>query len=221
MNDFDPRSLSEKLSDVSKILAARVVAGPDDFEPEEFDRAAAGEHLDRLRSELWRRLIPNRFQWAEVSDFEGEIRTLLDEWSDAPRGRNLILFGPVGSGKSHAAVAGCRSSFSKGLDVRFIPVAELLDLFRPGGDPEIFSRLCYLDRLILDDIGSEKASDWTAERIAALVNRRWLEELPTIATSNLQPEALEAHLGAPTYSRLVGSDAVCLKLVEKDRRRNR
>jgi DNA replication protein DnaC len=142
-----------------------------------------------------------------------------------------VLLGDVGTGKSHAAVAAVRPAFERGLEVRFLPVVELLDLLRPGGPEGVLYDLADVDRLVLDDIGMERATDWTMERMYALVNRRWLEGRPTIATSNLPGSrrtapagydgvTLDGALGERTFSRLVGSSSVVVKLTGPDRRRN-
>lgn len=191
---------------------------------EVLDNALEGEvqsGLAAVRANLWRQQIPNRFQWAELEHFSGEVHRELASWSAQPAGRNLVLFGPVGAGKTHAAVAACRKAHFDGLSVEFWPLVELLDQLRPGGDPEMFDRLVDVDRLIIDDLGAERSTEWTDERLYAVINRRWLEELPTVATTNLTPAALEESLGARAFSRLVGSDAVALQLSGPDRRRAR
>lgn len=173
--------------------------------------------LDEMRHSRWAVSMPSRFVWAKLDDFQGTTADKLQEWSDDPRGRNLLLIGSVGSGKSHAAVAACRGSFFRGLDVIFAPVVEMLDDLRPGGPPGYLTELMGLDRLILDDLGLERPTDWTAERLYALVNRRWLEERPTIATTNLSPEKLEEAVGERMFSRLAGN-AVTIGISGPDRR---
>lgn len=121
---------------------------------------------------------------------------------------------------SHAAVGAARLRFDRGAEVRFLPVVELLDLLRPGGPEGALYDLADLELLVLDDLGSERPTDWTAERLYALVNRRWLEERPTICTSNLGPADLERAVGARVYSRLVGNGSVGVTLSGPDRRRN-
>lgn len=192
------------------------------------DYDAAGEVgavLADRRTATWHAAIPNRFAWATLADFDGQPATVVDalaDWAARPAGRNLILLGPVGTGKSHAAVAACRPCHdTSGLDVRFAPLVELLDLLRPGGPEDAFAALAAVDLLIVDDLGSERATDWTAERLGALVNRRWLEARPTVCTSNLDPDTLAAALGERVFSRLIGCDAVVLRLTGDDRRRRR
>jgi DNA replication protein DnaC len=177
--------------------------------------------------------IPRKFLDANLADFRGEpedVRSDLNGWAVRPDGRNLLILGPVGVGKSRAAVAACRRShFHDDQTVDFWPVVELLDHLRPGGPPDALDRVMGVDVLILDDLGAERPTDWTFERLYALVNRRWLEELPTVATTNLPGSrrtaptghdgpTLDEVLGDRMFSRLVGG-AVVVRLSGPDRRR--
>lgn len=215
---------------VSRTLAtaARVRARhplePDDLdEPDELDEVRALGSTD-LWLQRWASRIPSRFAWAQLADVAVEHPEVYDdvaEWSADPRGRNLVLLGPVGTGKSHTAVAACRAACQAGLSVQFLPVDEMLDLLRPGGPESTLYDLAGFDRLIIDDLGAERQTEWTADRTFAVVNRRWLEERPTIVTSNLDPNGMQDTLGPRLYSRLVGNDAVVIRLSGADRRRAR
>lgn len=182
------------------------------------------EGMNGLRRQQWHLQIPSRFVWAELADFTDEPQHAdLTEWAAKPDGRNLVLLGPVGTGKTHAAIASVRPAHFTGLEARFYPTVELLDGLRPGApEPDRLDLydLAQMDRLVLDDLGGEKATDWTAERLYALINRRWLEERPTVVTSNLEPPELADAIGERTYSRLVGDDAVVIRLSGRDRRRS-
>src|ERR671917_458434 len=59
------------------------------------------------------------------------------------------------------------------------------------------------DFLILDDLGSERVTDWVRERIFVIVNHRYRESLPTIFTSNIGPKDLAQLLGERTASRII------------------
>lgn len=181
--------------------------------------AQRAEGLAALRAASWAGVVPRRFQAARVTDFAGGVAAKLAAWSAEPD-RNLVLLGPVGTGKTHAAVAACYEPHLRGLAVAVHPVVELLDLLRPGGPEGAWEHLVAVDVLVLDDLGTERATDWTGERLGAVVNRRWLEERPIVATTNLEPEALEEAVGPRTYSRLVGG-ALGLTLGGNDRRRAR
>lgn len=199
-------------------------ATPEALQPDDYDDlpAAVGSMLADRRLATWQRAIPNRFQWAQLADFTGPEADTLAGWAEQPAGRNLLLLGAVGVGKSHAAVAAVRPAhFDRGADVRFLPVVELLDLLRPGGPDGALYDLADVDVLVVDDLGTERSTDWTDERLYAVINRRWLEERPTVATTNLDAKELRDAIGARTYSRLVGNGAVVVTLTGPDRRRQR
>jgi DNA replication protein DnaC len=207
----------DDLTPTARILSIRDGA---EIEDDEFE-AARRRSLDEAREILWQRRIPRKFHQATLSDFSAGVCRDLEPWAQQPSGRNLLFLGPVGVGKTRAAIAACRPSHDRGLDVAFWPTAELLDAMRPSTNDVLeVADIADLDRLVLDDVGVERATDWTAERLDAVINRRWMDDLPTIATTNLEPDQLSERLGERTFSRLVG-DAVVIRLSGDDRRRTR
>jgi len=182
------------------------------------DPPPAVRSVEGWRRGRWATIVPSRFVHAEIDD---TTPPKVKGWADSPAGRNLVLVGTVGSGKTWLACAAARPRFMAGDDLAFMPIVELLDALRPGGPDNAMEEACGVDLLIIDDLGTEKPTEWTAERLYAVVNRRWMEERPTIVTSNLDPEELETAVGARMYSRLVGSDAVTVRLTGPDRRRTR
>ena len=218
----DTRPLTGPLSDLVRQLRRPVSVGQgDELDPRAVELARR-EGQERMRRVQWAASVPQRFVDAEPPDFAGEVGAALAEWSNSDHPPNLLVVGPTGTGKSHAAVAAIRRAFFAGRDVGFWPVAELCDWLRPGPDDrERMGDLMDLDRLVIDDVGAERSTEWTVERLDIVVNRRWLEERPTVVTSNLEPTALEGHIGEHCYSRLVGSGAVALRLTGADRRRSK
>jgi DNA replication protein DnaC len=167
--------------------------------------------------------VPVRFAHAALEDFTGEPHDMVRAWLAVAGG--FMISGPVGTGKTHLAIAAARASEKQFL---FFPVVEVLDAMRPGGDGSITpARLAAVSVLVLDDLGAEKASDWTADRLYAIVNRRWLECKPTIVTTNLllgtpSTSGDEGYLigavGERLYSRLADG-SIGLRLSGADRRR--
>jgi hypothetical protein len=66
------------------------------------------------------------------------------------------------------------------------------------------------DLLVLDDLGTEKKSEWVQETLGLVINSRYNTRRPTILTSNLQdpmdsadPNSFMFQIGARTRSRLL------------------
>ena len=184
---------------------------------------AVGELLEERRMSTWRRSIPQRYHRAALDDVKDALSAQswgrLVDWARRGGGRNLIINGPVGSGKTHTAIAACVSAhMDRGMDVRFIPAVELMDHLRPGSDDAMtLADVVDVDLLIVDDVDVMRPSEWTDERLYAIFNRRWLEEMATVVTCNLGPRDLAAALGPRVYSRIAGG-AVTITMSGKDRR---
>lgn len=168
-----------------------------------------GPTVEARRDSLWSRVCPSRFLGASVDDLPSPVRERVEEWCEHP-GRNLLLAGALGTGKTYTALAAARARHDAGLGVAFWPVVELWDAMRPDGDPDAKVEAMYCDVLVLDDLGGEKPSDWTEERLYLIVNKRWLEQRPTIATTNLAPGELRAAVGGRVYDRLVNESTVTM-----------
>jgi DNA replication protein DnaC len=213
-----PGPLADKLERVkgawSSIAADRMMPDRGWWEEQGQKDEAAGRLL------RWEQAIPNRFLWSTVDKLDAEIAQPLRLWASDPRPANLLIFGPLGIGKTYAAVAAARLRHDAGDEVHFWPVVELLDGLRPGSDisESLFGQLTRdADLLILDDLGREKPSEWVRERLYAIVNRRWMDEKPTVATTTLQRPALIDAAGDSFVSRLC--DGLIVPMDGSDRRR--
>jgi DNA replication protein DnaC len=163
--------------------------------------------------------VPRRFQTAALDEFDARVADPLREWaSAAPRGRSsVVMLGPAGSGKSRLAAAVCRRVLDRSPDrVRWWTEADLLDACRPGGAGEGGART--VEVLVLDDLGASAPTEWGVAQLLAIVDARWRDELPTIATTNCASRVdLADRIGERTVSRLAGG-ALTLRLSGADRR---
>jgi DNA replication protein DnaC len=221
--DDQPHPLAARLDEIKgrwgSIAKARLDSMPDRSEWE--DRPQKDEAVRRqLR---WEQAIPKRYLWAALDDFDqGRARETMQLWADTGSPRNLIICGPVGVGKTHAAIAAARARHDHGEEVEFWPVVNLMDGLRPGSDVSdtLFARLTAdADVLILDDLGRQKQSEWVAERLYAIVNQRWMDEKPVIVTTTFDQRRLTDLLGEHMVSRLAGGVDV-VQLSGNDRRQD-
>lgn len=125
-------------------------------------------------------------------------------------GRGIYFCGDVGTGKTHLAVAVLNELIKrKRVPSLFVTVPELLDNLRgtyndPGRNiDEWMDAVKNADFLVLDDLGSERPTEWVRERLFVVINHRYREQLPTLFTSNVGPKDLAAQLGERTASRII------------------
>jgi DNA replication protein DnaC len=106
----------------------------------------------------------------------------------AEYGNSLILMGDSGVGKTHLAVAIIHHVIDKGRSAVFAPVITLLDTMRSAIDTNrvdgIMRELRHVDCLVLDDIGTQKDTPWTGERLYEIINTRYNDKSQVIVTVN-------------------------------------
>jgi DNA replication protein DnaC len=115
-------------------------------------------------------------------------------WAMDPQGW-LLIYGQPGNGKSHLCAAVHQTLGERGQASIFVTMPDLTASLKEclGDDaPEPYQhRLERYQRapvLILDDVGSERRTDWVDEVMVLLVDYRYRNRLPTLLASNVDPE---------------------------------
>lgn len=119
---------------------------------------------------------------------------------------SLLLAGGNGRGKTGLAAAAVNYMCSKGIAVRFVVVRDMLQEIRrriPTNQADAYrDGIRAAQVLVMDDITAEKSSEFVEETMLAIVDARLSAGRPTLVTTHSSPADIEAHLGAPTASRL-------------------
>ena len=122
-----------------------------------------------------------------------------ENFAHAPQGW-LLLEGGYGCGKTHLAAAIANFAVSIGTPTLFITVPDLLDTLRFAfSDPETtfearFEEVRSADLLVLDDFGTQNATGWAQEKLFQIMNYRYINNLPTVITTNLMLDEIESRI---------------------------
>lgn len=133
--------------------------------------------------------------------------------------RPLLFVGKTGLGKTHLSAAIAATVAQKGYDVLYETAQKLFDRYeasRFGRDGSgMTERYESCDLLLIDDLGTECASQYTSATFFNLLNTRLLNGQPIIINTNLNRAQLEKAYGERVLSRLLGDFRV-LRFVGTD-----
>lgn len=138
------------------------------------------------------------------------------------QGTGLLLCGQVGTGKSFLAAAIANELINQGTPCLMTNFSRIISRVSEkfGGDQKYLDDLNRFDLLIIDDLGAERDSDFTWEKVMNVIDARYRAGLPIIITTNLGPKDF-ADRGdirrQRVFSRLKEM-CVCLEIKGEDRR---
>jgi DNA replication protein DnaC len=133
--------------------------------------------------------------------------TFVRNFGKVEGGQGLLLLGSSGTGKTHLAAA-IANSLKDHYSVVFAHMPTLLDRMRTTTVP--LEPLLSADLLVLDDIGSERETGWTMERLLIIVDGRLTNLKPTVFTTNYDIVDLEKRVGMRVASRILGHNVQLL-----------
>ena len=114
-------------------------------------------------------------------------------------GKTLFITGSVGVGKTHLACAICTELQQQNTKFKMHTAVGLLRLFEDAmrqnkSETELLKKLVQPDVLVIDDLGKERITNWTYERIFDLLDMRYNDLKPTVITSNFTLSQLAGRL---------------------------
>ena len=133
---------------------------------------------------------------AYVTDTEGRREALkkVQEWAQNPT-KNLVLEGTNRTGKTHLMTAAVNKLSQKGIYVRMALISTIYSTIKEAYDrsaPEYLYKEIYTKPqiLVIDDIGKEMVTDWTAATLFDLIDARYRNGKVTAITTNYNRKSL-------------------------------
>jgi DNA replication protein DnaC len=146
-----------------------------------------------------------------------ETLLFAEKVSSGGRPENLLLYGPVGTGKTHLCSAVANYVLQAGKTVLYLKIGKILDWIRQSRfedfsrrdkSMEALNSLYQVDLLIIDDLGTESLTDFTQEQMLYLLDERVVHGLPWMISTNLTPDEMEEHYENRLSDRLLGLSKV-------------
>lgn len=188
--------------------------------------------------------IPERYHGSTLANFIGDLGGREKEWLSNSKENLLIQSPKAGNGKTHLSIAMLiewikskrdkialisaqvnEGAFSNTLvtpSAKFVNFASLMLEVKSSFDSKeeteqkVISKYCNYDILVIDDIGTEKYSEYVQAVIYTILNTRYEKMKPTIITTNLSSADMNSSYGSRILSRV--ASGVVITLDGKDMR---
>ncbi len=130
----------------------------------------------------------------------------------------LIIMGESGVGKTHLAASIANKLIENDKIVLMGRLTTLLDMIKETfkdntkSENELIELYSNVDMIIVDDLGTEKISNWALEKLYTIIENRNENRLPIIITTRFDKQGLIERFGQSQDEQLV--DAIISKLYQ-------
>lgn len=185
--------------------------------------------------------VPPKYAGCSFENFKGNDKAVSECRGYTDGG--LVLYGNTGCGKTHLAAAIARERLIRRLNdilgkddlgkmtytygrMIFVTVPDLLLDIRESfkseakeSEAEIIDTYSSVQFLVLDDLGSEKTSEYAITTLYIILDRRDREMKSTVITTNLSLKEIEDKLNARISSRMAGMKNIKINMPDYRKRR--
>jgi len=199
-----------------------------DAEEAERKRIEWLRHIQRLRKMGFPDADMQDWTFAKDDHKNEQISKIAQNYVDnfdemKKRGKGLLLFGTVGTGKTFISACIANALIDKGRACLVTNFARLVNTIQStfDGKQDYIDRLNDFDLLVIDDLASERDTEYMNEIVQNIIDSRYRAGLPLIITTNLTSDELK-------YAKEIRKQRIYSRLFEmcvpvevkgKDRRR--
>ena len=114
-------------------------------------------------------------------------------WEMKGRSKGLLFYGTVGTGKTFAAACIANALIDKGVPALVTNFARLTNTIGGmyEGKQQYIDGLSRFDLLVIDDLASERDTEYMNEIVFQIIDSRYRSGLPLIVTTNLTAEEIK------------------------------
>jgi DNA replication protein DnaC len=188
------RELTPKERDARKVRFLEAARG-------ERETKAREQRIELARkiSDLGPRWETRRLDTYRVPPGDAHALFFASAFVNDPAPRGFWFYGDVGVGKTHLCAGTMIGCGEKGIPGTFKTAAGFLDAIketygRDGkikkGEADIIAALARVPLLVLDDLDKVDFTEWASQKFYQLINARYEQNVPLLATSNCTPADL-------------------------------
>ena len=161
---------------------------------EEEERRKAMERIERLRNSS---LIDDKLKDARLKTFQKDtdnqkVFTLAERYVQRfdemyEKRQGILFWGTVGTGKSYTAACIANELLDRTIPVVMTSFVKILQNIQGNQEEEkvIMSRLNDAKLLLIDDLGTERNTDYALEKVYNIIDSRYRSGKPLILTTNM------------------------------------
>lgn len=125
---------------------------------------------------------------------------------------NLLFYGNSGTGKTFLSCCIAKDLLDAGFLVVYKTSDELIKALREirfNNNSDLEELLINCDLLIIDDLGAEQITEFSATELFTLINKKILKKKKMLISTNLSLHMISKIYSERIYSRLVGNFKLC------------